>query len=243
MPRSNDFLDTSDDGLRNFVTNFSQHVAANAELLGLVDEAPEYAQRVSTYVMQLQAADHHETRGPKSIWLKNQTKKLLIAETRKYAKQVVGLVDVPDELKLDMGLNVPTGERTRIPRPTQTPIVKVKLGEGRQIIVDLLQSASRRSKPNGVTGATIFTHLGPVAPASIAEWNYGEQVTRTRTTVDFPPSPTGDTAWISAFWTNAKGESGPSSAPVSINLPAGGALPQEMSDSDDLPETPMKIAA
>ncbi len=141
-----------------------------AELFGLVDEVAEYVIAVNTYTSELQAAEDPETRGRKAIWRKNETKKEVIRLTRKYAKQIGGLVDVSDELKLDLGLNVSTGERRSIPRPTMAPLVKVRLGEGRRIIVELLQSKTRRAKPADVAGATIFTHLGPVAPDSITEW-------------------------------------------------------------------------
>jgi hypothetical protein len=74
----------------------------------------------------------------------------------------------------------------------------------------------------------------------MGEWSYAATISKTTTEITFDPSDTGDTAWVAAFWTNAKGQSGPSSVPVRINLPAGGAQPAE-SEAEGTPT--MRIAA
>ena len=64
--------------------------------------------------------------------------------------------------------------------------------------------------------------------------------TTTDTTVQiaFPPSDNGDTVWITAMWVNAKSQTGPAATPVSVNLPAGGVLPQV-----EAKRSPMRKAA
>jgi hypothetical protein len=51
-------------------------------------------------------------------------------------------------------------------------------------------------------------------------------------TIPFQPSSVGDTVYLSAFWWNERGESGPAATPVAINLPAGGVV---MTEADETP--------
>ena len=65
---------------------------------------------------------------------------------------------------------------------------------------------------------------GPTAPVENDEWKFAANTTRTTISIPFGPSATGDTVWITAFWSNSRDESGPAAAPVSVNLPAGGSV-------------------
>ena len=75
--------------------------------------------------------------------------------------------------------------------------------------VELLQGASRRGKPAGVAGAMVFTFVGAAAPATMDQWQFAGNVTRPTVELPFGTSASGDTVHITAYWTNAKGESGP----------------------------------
>ena len=70
-------------------------------------------------------------------------------------------------------------------------------------------------------------------------WQFSSIVTRTTVELPFPPSATGTTAYVTAFWTNSLGQSGPAAAPIKIELPAGGYAPREVSE----PVSRLKIAA
>lgn len=79
---------------------------------------------------------------------------------------------------------------------------------------------------------------GPSAPATADGWQLLTSTTKVTVTATFPSSlPAGTTIWLAAFWTNAKGHSGPACIPVSANLP-GGASQVVMGEL-----SPMKIAA
>ena len=138
---------------------------------------------------------------------------------------------VTDDKKVALGVTVRDKTRTVKPAPTAKPFVKVVRTDDRTVYVQLQQEESVRGKPVNVTGATIFTHLGPTAPAALEQWGFSANVTRTRVALPFPPSETGDTAWITAFWRNGKDQAGPACRPISVNLPAGGALPVEMEEA------------
>jgi hypothetical protein len=78
-----------------------------------------------------------------------------------------------------------------------------------------------------VQNALIFTYAGETAPMDTNLWTFVSTTTSRTVTIPFPPSTTGDKVWITAMWANAKSETGPAAEPVSVNLPAGGALPSE----------------
>ena len=160
------------------------------------------------------------------------------AMARNLVSVVQGTPGVTDAMKLDLGVTVRSTTATRIDPPKTRPFIKGLRIDGRTAIVELGQADGVRGKPAKVAGATIFTHLGPVAPASRGEWMFAMSATRTTVELPCPASATGDTLWVTAFWTNAKGQAGPACDPTSINLPAGGVLPQEMAQT-----TTMKIAA
>jgi len=125
---------------------------------------------------------------------------------------------------------------TPIPAPSQKPFIKTVGTDGRNGTFELRQNSTRRGKPKNVAGAMVFTYTGPNAPQDINAWKFATATTKTTIELPFPPSATGDTVWVTAFWQNAKDESGPAANPVSVNLPAGGMLPKETVEA-------MKIAA
>ncbi len=174
-----------------------------------------------------------------SVSIKDRNQKL--AEMKRLAGFVVKAAeanpDLTDGQRESLGLRPIESARKVIPAPKDAPFVKVLQTDGRTVYGELRQATSRRGKPADVAGATIFTHVGPTAPMA-NEWTFAISTTKTSFELPFGPSATGDTVWISAFWQNAKDESGPSSHPTSVNLPAGGALPREKEQS-----TPMRIAA
>ena len=152
-------------------------------------------------------------------------------------KAVEANPNLTDQQRDDLGLRPRATPRKSIPEPKQSPFIKVKRVDGRTVHGELRQETSRRGKPADVAGATIFTHVGPTPPTA-NDWTFAQSITKTSFELTFGPSETGDTVWISAFWQNAKDESGPTSPPTRVELPAGGALPQEADE-----RSPMRIAA
>jgi hypothetical protein len=102
-------------------------------------------------------------------------------------------------------------------------------------VIKLRRTERGRGKPANATMATLFRHVGPTPPAA---WLPGTTLTRTKLTMPIPASQSGDTLWISAFWQNARGESGPTSRPISVMLPATLARPSEGEEV-----SPLQIAA
>ena len=177
-------------------------------------------------------------RGTRTVFEKNEAKKALVAATRGWARQINGLKRITNNDRQALGLTVRDTTPTRIDPPTTSPYVRVTNVKSSEIFLDLRQDGDLRAKPAGMADALIFTFIGANAPATSTEWTYAMTTGRTNVKLPFPEGAGGNTLWIAAFWTNAKGQSGPSSAPVIVNLPAVGAGPSQINRQPAL-----KIAA
>ena len=238
MPRR-DFLPGADAALLAYSDNFGRLINDSPSDYGLLPAvAADYVAKQSTFGARLQTSLDPETRGERTVFLKNQAKNALVEATRQIARQIGNTISVTNDQRQALGLPVRTGGRSPIPAPKGAPILKSARVDGRTVTIELLQGASRRGKPAGVAGAMVFTFVGPVAPAGMEQWQFAGNVTRPTVDLPFGTSATGDTVHITAYWTNAKGESGPAARVLTINLPAGGAMPAAAAEPKGL-----KIAA
>jgi len=155
------------------------------------------------------------------------------------ARRIVGFLQaspsVNDQMLVEAGLTVRKTHPSPRPAPAQKPIVVVTLVDGRRVDVELRQDMEKRGKAPNASIAVIFTHIGETAPSGPDGWTFAMQTTKTKFTLPFPAGTAGQKAYITAFWSNSKGQSSPGATPVSVDLPAGGVLPQSVSR--------MKIAA
>ena len=233
-----DFLPDKDADLLAFSVNFSTLINLNFASYGITQPvAMDYAAKQSDFAAKLSAATEPSTRGKRTVFLKNESKRVLVALTRKIAKQITGTMTITDAQRQELGITVPSGSRTPVPVPDTQPFIQVTRVDGRTVTVELRQSQAKRGKPAKVAGATVFTFTGPEAPESADDWRFAANTTKTTVQIPFGPSATGDTVWITAFWSNARDESGPAATAISVNLPAGTALPGEAN------EAPMRVAA
>ncbi len=195
-----------------------------------VELMDEFSAAVTAAAAALATVQNQTTRTKVTIAEKNEKMEAM----RRLARAVVGIVQftpgVTDAMKLAAGVTV-RAQPSRHPAPIVKPIVVVNRVEDRRVYIQLRGDENTRAKPRFCTGAVVFSHVGETAPASVHEWDFAATVTRTDVVLPFPPSETGDTAWISAFWQNGKGESGPASQPIRINLPAASVVPTETEEA------------
>jgi hypothetical protein len=84
---------------------------------------------------------------------------------------------------------------------------------------------TRRGKPDGVDGISVFSFVGAEPPTGVAGWHFEGNTTRTVIDVAFDGSVApGSKVWFTSFYFNARAQSGPACAPVSTNLQGGGAM-------------------
>jgi hypothetical protein len=221
------FLPSREADLVNWSFNFKELIVANPTLYGLtVPLATAYAALHDDFAEAYTAAIDPGTRTPAAIILKNTAMDALKANARQLAKLVQGTPTVTDEQRGLLGLTVPA-ERTPINPPTETPVLEVIGRLGTIVSIKLHDgSGSRRGKPAGVAGATVFSYVGATPPVDVGAWTFQGNTTRNTVDVEFPVgTAAGTTVWLCAFWYNPRGQSGPGCAPVSAII-AGGAMAQ-----------------
>ena len=107
------------------------------------------------------------------------------------------------------------------------PAVDVIRVSGRTVSLNVHDSASslKRGKPAGATAAWVYSFVGENYPSDPTLWNFEGATTRPKFDILFPSTVAGGAqVWVCAAWINAKQEAGPTSVPITTNLPGGGAI-------------------
>jgi hypothetical protein len=225
---ASDFLPKRESELLTWSTNFSLKITAAPTDYGLVAaQATAYAALHSTFSAAYLAANDPSTRTPSSIVAKDTAKDALIANARSLARIVQATPTVTDEQKSDLGLTVRDVGPSPINPPADAPGMDIVSAVVRTVKIRLHDSANptRRGKPAGVAGASVFSYVGATPPAEIASWKFEGNTTRTVVDVEFAADvASGATVWLCAFWYNPRAQSGPACAPVSTNLPGGAVM-------------------
>ncbi len=140
------------------------------------------------------------------------------------ARLVQATPSVTPEQKSELEVTVRDGEGSPIPAPPTPPQIDLVSMVGRTLSIRLHNGDStRRGKPAGVAGASVFSYVGPTPPAEIASWKFEGSTTRTTTDVAFAPDlAPGTKVWVTAFWFNPRSQSGPACDPVSALIQFGG---------------------
>lgn len=203
--------------------NFSERITATPTAYGLdAADASSYATLHSSYSSGLAACDPGE-RSKTLVAAKNAARSALKNSARLLAKRVEGTASVTAAQKIELGLNV-RAMPTPIPPPAHAPALDIVSVSGRTVRIRLHDStgASRRGKPAGVAGATIFSYVGQTAPTDPAEYKFEGNTTRTIIDVVFPDTVApGAVVWLTAFWRNERDQSGPACAAISTNIQFG----------------------
>lgn len=221
MPKG--FLSVSDAGLLAWTVNFNTLISADPAAYGLTaEQAAEYATLSDAYAAAYQTAVDPGTRTKGKVKAKNDARKALKDRARLLAKVIEGQVFVTDEQKIDLGLNVRKSPQP-IPVPDSAPDIDILSVSGRRVKIRLHNADnSKRAKPSGVAGASVFSYIGEVPPSDTAAWKFEGNTTRTVVEVDIDPAAQpGAKVYLTAFWFNPRAQSGPAAIPVTTNVQFG----------------------
>ncbi|MGN6506329.1 MAG: hypothetical protein ACTHM6_12280 [Tepidisphaeraceae bacterium] len=173
----------------------------------------------------LQAAwtvtDTEATRTKVTIIQRDNLLKQMKALAGKMVSIIQGTPGVTDDMLASAKLTVRSTARTKPDMPLQ-PVVGVTRINGRDAFIEIMKAQGSRGKPARVESATIMIATGDTCPMSMDGFSYYTTTGDTKVTLSFPPSDTGTTVWVTAFWTNTAKVSGPSCTPIPVQLPAGG---------------------
>ena len=204
--------------------NFSTLITAGPVPLGLTAaQATAYSTLNTAFASAYATASNPVTRTRVNVAAKDAARAVLIANTRLLANIVYAMPGVSNAQKLSLGLRLKSPP-TPAPAPGSAPLVDFISTVARTVKVRVHDGATpKRAKPPGVKSTTVFSFVGPTAPATVAGWKYEGVSNKSVFDIVFPDTvANGALIWIAAVWNNAKNQSGPPSDPVSINIPGGG---------------------
>ncbi len=222
--------------------NFDARCAADAGGLGLSESLLESLKSANAALQAAYVkAEEPTTRTKVAVQERRDALKELRRVSRLCVSIIRGTPGVTDAQLEALGLTIPSGTRRTVPPPSEAPIVRVVGTSGRRVEIQIRREGALRGKaPHAVTTA-LFTHRGETAPTTQGQWQFAMNTGSTIETLAFPGGETTETFWITAFFMNAKGQSGPASQPQKVMLLPGGFLPSEQRAGSDA--SPMKIAA
>jgi hypothetical protein len=235
MPKS--YLPGREAELLTWVNNLIAKVAVGPETYGLSnDQAGALANAVNDFATAYQTANDPATRSPANIEAKNNAKDAMLVVVRALVRICQASPAMTDDKRAALGITIPDTDPTPVPVPDIAPQMDVVSVVGRTVHLRLRDAATgKRKKPAGVATATVLSYVGENIPATLREWTFEGNDTRLDTEVAFGSEFTPATkVWLTAFWSNRRGESGPACAPVSTHLGFGvTANPGELSDQAD----------
>ena len=217
------WIPQSDNALDPFVNNFQTLIAATPTNYGLVAaDATAITAAYTTWHAAFLAATNPTTRTKATVATKNTQKANVLAVVRRYATTIRANLGVSDALKVGLGLHIKDATPSPVPAPTTKPELSItKIDTGYQEVSARDEgSAAPRARPVGSVGLLLYRAVGN-APASLpTEATFLTFIGRPEIQSNFDTSDRGKIATYFARWTNARGEVGPWSNPVSAAIAA-----------------------
>ena len=212
--------------LVNFSTAFANAISAAPEDYGLTPaDTADFAALNTAWVNAYRAAVNSDTRGVRTIQVKNDAKAAMHARLRTLGMQIQHREVTTNEQRVALGLTVPASETSPVPVPTAAPRIIVEGRYNRSVSLRFVdtESPDNTGKPASAMGLALFSWVGAAPPADLDAWTFRGNTTRARMTVEFPTEvPHGQQVWFTAYWFNTKAEAGPRlHPPTSCYLDSG----------------------
>jgi hypothetical protein len=210
--------------LATFAPNFSTIVSAAPATYNVPTTlAASLASASDNFVAAYDAASAEGTRSKSLTTAKSSAKLALLPILRSIYSAIQASTTVSDTQKVDLGINI-RRMPVPIPAPSTEPVVSIVSVNGRTVRLRLRDASNpqRVGRPVGVASATIFSYVGTTPPASMGEWKFEANVSKTLIDVIFPDSVApGALVWFTVFWSNRKDQAGPACDPLSAYLQFG----------------------
>lgn len=225
---SNVFPPRQDAELAAYTPLFSAKITATPTAFGLVAaDATAFATVSTAWVNAYNLAVDPSTRTKATVAAKNLAKANVLISLRSLAKRIEATPTVTVAQKETLGIPAHDTKPSPIPAPAVAPQLTVVSAVGNVVRLRLEDASApaRRGKPDGVGGAAVFSFTGDAPPASLGDWTFEGNSTRTTFDVAFPADvPPGTKAWFCACWFNPRLQNGPACAAVPTYIPGGVAL-------------------
>jgi hypothetical protein len=219
-----DFLPSRDSELVTWSNTFSAFLTATPTVVGITAaQATAYAALNSSWLTSYATANAALTRSPANIITKNSVRKALTISARQLAKIIQGYPGTTDAQRAELGLTIPAVP-TPVPVPSAAPNIDIVSRTGTTVRIKLHDgTGTKRGKPAGVAGASVYSYVGATPPSTGAGWTFEGNTTRTEIDVQFAATLVpGTIVWLTACWYNPRGQSGQGCTPLSAILAGGG---------------------
>jgi hypothetical protein len=207
--------------------NFSTLISADPATYGLTAaQATAFAALNDALQDAYTLAINPSTRTPVSVEASRIAIQNMRVSAINLAKIAYSTPTVTDAQLVALGL-LPRPSRTPVPPPAMAPVIDVVSVSGNTVKLRLHDDTNptRRGKPAGVDGASVFSFVGATAPTEEAEWTFEGVTSKTSVEIVFPAGTApGAKVWFTAFWFNERKQNGPAATPVGINIPGNAAM-------------------
>jgi len=201
-----------------FANNFQTKIAADPTDYTLTSsEATAITNAYNTWHAAYVAATTTSTRTAETIATKNIQKANMKAVLQSYGALIRPNTAVSDALKIGLGLRIRDVDPTPIPPPSTYPVLSVQGGGPleQELRATDVTTPTRRARPAGTSGLLVFRAVAEAPIEDPGQADFLAVVGKTRLTTSFASGDNKKVATYFARWTNARGELGPWSAPVS----------------------------
>ena len=149
-------------------------------------------------------------------------------------RELYGIVQssnaVSDADKTLLGVTPRSDTRRPTPPITVRPMTTIVGNTARTVKVGVFDptSKSKRAKAPFAVSALVYSYVGETYPSDPTLWQLCGVATQYAFETTFADAvPSGATVWIMAAWLGSKGDTSPTSLPVSVTLQGGGANAQQ----------------
>jgi len=222
----------------SWTANFARVLGEQYASLGVSAEAAaEYADAAGRFAAAYDAANTPETRTAIAVSRKNECRREIERLSRGLARQIGGNINVTDDQRFSLGLNIRKPATRKIEPPATGPTVSVLRIDRATVHVRLddPQGPIRRARPANAASATIFvcqSHDKPDTGIGTADqWRFVANTTRTSLAINFGAKyPPGTRVWLMARWNSPRGEASASGDATYACLGEGSALGGDASE-------------
>lgn len=222
-----------DDLLVPYLLNWNTRLTTGFASYGVTeDQATQFSalflpyQTAYTLMINSRAAG---TRSKSQTALKDQTKLAVLTYARMLYAGIQVNLDVADNLKTLMGVEIRKARPSPIPAPTQRPVLAITKVNGRTISMHITDGSvgGRARKAANAVAAWVYYFVGTVYPPDPGLWAFTGATSKYDYQITLPNDVSGGaTVWVCAAWINGKQMSGPVSVPQMTHLQGGGVSEQ-----------------
>lgn len=217
-------LPKTDTGLLQWSQNVVNLITPLPATWGLVvGDVTSYTAVHNSFSTSVAACDPNVRTKP-AVVIKNAARTALKNAAAVVANKIYASPLVTDGMKVQIGMP-PRQSPSVIPAPSTAPAIEIISTLGATVRIRLRDAdGASRGKPAGTSGASVFSFVGATPPGDLTAWTFEGNTGRVnKIDVVFPSTvASGAKVWLTAFWFNGRKQSGPSTLPVSANLPGGG---------------------